>query len=47
MTDAETLQPDIIVLDFGSDGDTTAAIKANTMTEHIPVIALIDLKPLG
>ena len=47
ITDAEALQPDIIVLDFGSDGETTAAIKANTMTEHIPVIALIELKSQG
>jgi DNA-binding response OmpR family regulator len=47
LSDAEDLQPDIIVLDFGSDGDTTAAIKANRMTEHIPVIALIELRPQG
>lgn len=43
-SNAATLQPDLIVLDFGCDGETTAAIKADPTTEHIPVIALLDLQ---
>ena len=44
VTNAATLQPDIIVLDFGCDGETTEAIKADPITRHIPVIALLDLQ---
>jgi CheY-like chemotaxis protein len=40
---ATTLQPGIIILDFGCDGELTAALKADTATAHIPVIALVDL----
>ena len=47
ITEAEVLQPDIVVLDFGSDGETTRAMKANPRTELIPVIALVELKPQG
>ena len=47
VADAAALQPDLIVLDFGSNGEMTAAMKADAMTEHIPVIALVDLKPQG
>ena len=45
LRDATTQQPDIIVLDFGCDGETTAALKAHPETAHIPVIALADLGP--
>ena len=43
VADATSLQPDIIVLDFGCDGDITAQLKADAATQHIPVIALVDL----
>ena len=43
LRDATTQQPDIIVLDFGCDGELTAALKGKAATEHIPVIALADL----
>jgi CheY-like chemotaxis protein len=43
LLDATTQQPDIIVLDFGCDGEMTAALKAHEPTAHIPVIALVDL----
>jgi len=42
---ATVLQPQIIILDFGCDGETTAALKAHPETAHIPVIALADLGP--
>jgi CheY-like chemotaxis protein len=42
---ATALQPEIIILDFGCDGETTAALKAHPATAHIPVIALADLGP--
>ena len=37
------MQPDIIVLDFGCDGEVTAQLKAETSTQEIPVIALVEL----
>ena len=37
------LQPDIIVLDFGCDGEVTAQLKGHEATKHIPVIALVEL----
>ena len=40
---ATTLQPDIIVLDFGSDGDVVSQLKQHGPTQHIPVIALVEL----
>jgi len=40
---ATTLQPEIIILDFGCNGETTAARKAHAPTARIPVIALVDL----
>ena len=43
LLDATTQQPDIIVLDFGCDGELTAALKGKAATAHIPVIALADL----
>jgi CheY-like chemotaxis protein len=42
---ATALQPEIIILDFGCDGETTGALKAHPATAHIPVIALADLGP--
>jgi hypothetical protein len=38
-------QPEIIILDFGYDGETTGTLKAHSATAHIPVIALADLGP--
>ena len=41
---AVSAQPDIIVVDFsGGDGDVTRALKANADTEHIPVVALVEV----
>ena len=40
---AATLQPDIIVIDFGCNGETTAQFKRDATTRHIPVIALVEL----
>lgn len=41
---AVSAQPDIIVVDFsGGDGDVTRALKANADTEHIPVVALVEM----
>ena len=45
VAEALRLQPDLIVLDFGCDGEVTAALKAHTGTTHIPVIALVDMMP--
>ena len=39
---ARSIQPDIIVLDSGCDGEITAQLKAGQATRHIPVIALVD-----
>ena len=43
LTEGLKLQPDIVVLDFGCDGEITAQFKADGRTKHIPVIALVDL----
>ena len=43
LADAVSMQPDIIVLDFGCDGDVTAQLKGHGPTQHIPVIALVNL----
>ena len=40
---ATQLQPDLIVLDFGCDGETTRKLKADANTKHIPVIALVEM----
>lgn len=40
---ATTLQPDIIVLDFDCDGEVTEQLKASPATQHIPVVALMEL----
>ena len=45
LSDATSIQPDIIVLDFGCDGDVTRELKSHAATQDIPVIALVDLMP--
>jgi hypothetical protein len=35
------VEPDIIVLDFGCDGETTAQLKGHEQTKHIPVMRLL------
>ena len=42
---AITFQPDIIILDFGCDGEIMAGLKSEPATARIPVIALADLGP--
>ena len=44
---AVALLPDLIVLDFGYDGETTASLRANPATSAIPIIALTDVCRLG
>ena len=42
--------PDLIVLDFGLDGDTVATLRGNVLTSAIPILALTDicrLRPSG
>jgi DNA-binding response OmpR family regulator len=40
---ALALSPDLIVLDFDLDGETTSRLKAHFSTKKIPVIALAKL----
>jgi DNA-binding response OmpR family regulator len=40
---AATLLPDLIVLDFGLDGDTVAQLRREPTTSGIPIIALTEL----
>ena len=40
---AVTLLPDLIVLDFGLDGELVARLRANVATSAIPIIALTDV----
>jgi len=40
---AATLLPDLIVLDFGLDGDTVASLRREPSTSGIPIIALTEL----
>ena len=40
---AITLLPDLIVLDFGLDGELVARLRANVATSAIPIIALTDV----
>jgi CheY-like chemotaxis protein len=42
LADALKLQPDLVVLDFSADGETTAQLKGHARTRHIPIIALAD-----
>jgi PleD family two-component response regulator len=43
LTQVLRVQPDIVVLDFGCDGEVTAQLKGDSRTSHIPVIALVEL----
>ena len=43
VAEATALQPDIIVLDFACNGETTARLKSDPHTSHIPVIAIVEL----
>lgn len=43
LSEALRLQPDLVVLDFSADGETTAQLKAHSLTRNIPIIALADL----
>jgi DNA-binding response OmpR family regulator len=40
---AAALLPDLIVLDFGLDGELVAGLRGNAATSAIPIIALADL----
>jgi DNA-binding response OmpR family regulator len=40
---AVALQPDLIVLDFGLDGELVAGLRRNAVTSAIPIIALTDI----
>ena len=40
---ATTLLPNLIVLDFGLDGDTVASLRREPSTSRIPIIALTEL----
>lgn len=44
---ALALSPDLIVLDFDLDGETTTRLKAHISTSRIPVIALAKLHEVG
>jgi DNA-binding response OmpR family regulator len=44
---AVALLPDLIVLDFGYDGDTVARLRGHAATSAIPIIALTDICRLG
>jgi CheY-like chemotaxis protein len=43
---AAALLPDLIVLDFGLDGETVAQLREHSRTGHIPIIALTELDTL-
>jgi hypothetical protein len=43
---ASALRPDLIVLDFGLDGETTARLRRDPTTGHIPILALTKLSSL-
>jgi DNA-binding response OmpR family regulator len=40
---AMTLRPDLIVLDFGLNGEVVARLRGNVATSAIPIIALTDV----
>jgi hypothetical protein len=44
---ATALRPDLIVLDFGFDGDLVARLRGNDATHAIPIIALTEVCRLG
>ena len=37
------LRPDLIVLDFGLDGELVASLRGNVATSGIPIIALTEI----
>jgi CheY-like chemotaxis protein len=43
---AVALRPDLIVLDFGLDGDTVALLRFDPATSDIPIVALAELTTL-
>jgi two-component system, sensor histidine kinase and response regulator len=43
---AVMLRPDLVVLDFGLDGDTVARLRREPVTSDIPIIALAALTSL-
>jgi DNA-binding response OmpR family regulator len=43
VTKALALMPDLIVMDFDLDGETTARLKSHISTRGIPVIALAKM----
>jgi DNA-binding response OmpR family regulator len=43
---AVALRPDLVVLDFGLDGDTVARLRREPVTSGIPIIALAVLASL-
>jgi DNA-binding response OmpR family regulator len=43
LAQAVSLLPDLIVLDFGLDGETVATLRGNVLTSAIPIIALTDI----
>jgi DNA-binding response OmpR family regulator len=43
LAQAVSLLPDLIVLDFGLDGETVATLRGNAATSAIPIIALTDI----
>jgi DNA-binding response OmpR family regulator len=47
LAQAIALVPDLIVLDFGYDGETVASLRGNPITSAIPIIALTDICRLG
>jgi DNA-binding response OmpR family regulator len=44
---AVMLRPDLIVLDFGFDGELVARLRGDDATSAIPIIALTDVCRLG
>jgi len=44
---AIALRPDLIVLDFGFDGELVARLRGHAATSAIPIIALTDVCRLG
>ena len=43
LAQAVSLRPDLIVLDFGLDGETVAKLRGNVVTSAIPIIALTEI----
>lgn len=45
VAEAAAILPDLIVVDFDSDGDVTRQLKTYAPTQHIPIVALVGLMP--